>query len=835
MELYREECDDLGKRKADIRFAVEVLRLFRPGIIRSFKNQNNLNSYTMYKSYVKTGWRNLVRNKGYAAINILGLAVGMTVAMLIGLWIANEVSFNSYFEKRARLAQVFILQSDGRQPEGAEMHPGPVVAPKIEEDMRLRFAADFKTLSLVSYNGSYVLSAGGEPMMGSGRWVQKDFPEMFNLEMISGGRDVLKDPSTLMVSRSLAKSLFGDRDPMGQSVRLRNRFDLVVGGVYEDVPANATFADTKFLLPWDHKENWMNTNKQWDNHVCQMFVELPENVSMETVSEKIRKMPTPHITGWKEELMLYPLERLHLYSPFESGASDGGLIRFVWLFGTIGVFVLILACINFMNLSTARSEKRAKEVGIRKTIGSQRKQLVGQFLTESVVVSAMALVMALALVVTTLPFFNLLADKSITVPWTSLLFWMLTLGFTLFAGIVSGSYPAFYLSSFMPMKVLKGTFRAGRMASVPRKVLVVVQFTVSIVLITGTVVVFQQIQFAKDRPTGYAREGLIAVPMNTPEIAQHLAALEADLLGTGVVEQVAESSQSPNYFGNNISIDWPGRDADQSLFILDINVTPGFGKTIGWKMKAGRDFSTDRVSDSLAVIINEASADLMKFKDPIGETLIIDGKSYTIIGVSTNMLNRSPYEPSQPAIFFMNKWLSYIDIRVKPGAHMHEALAKIEAVFKKHDPAAPFEYNFIDEQYATKFADEERIGKLAGVFATLAIFISCLGLSGLAAFVAEQRTKEIGIRKTMGASVISLWKLLSRDFVVLVTIAFVIAVPVSFALMTRWLEDYHYHTALTAALFISVGIGAMVVALLTVSYQAIRAATANPVKSLRSE
>jgi putative ABC transport system permease protein len=447
----------------------------------------------------------------------------------------------------------------------------------------------------------------------------------------------------------------------------------------------------------------------------------------------------------------------------------------------------------------------------------------------------MALVLAVTLAALALPSFNVLANKSIVMPWSQPLFWIFTLGFTLFTGIISGSYPAFYLSSFIPVKVLKGAFRAGRMASVPRKVLVVVQFTVSIILITGTVVVFRQIQFAKDLPAGYSRSGLITVPMTTEEVGQHIPSVEADLRHTGVVEYVAESSYSPAYFPSNTSVDWPGRDVNETIFIRNINVTPSFGKTIGWKVVQGRDFETGRVSDSLAVIINEASARVMKLKDPIGTVVGANGKQYTIIGITADMITRSPYERVEPAIFFGDGWLGHFDIRVKPGTRMHEAIDRIGAVFKKYNPGAPFEYQFVDDEYASKFSNEERIGKLAGLFSSLAIFISCLGLFGLASFVAEQRTKEIGIRKTMGASVISLWKLLSRDFVVLVTIAFVIAVPASAMFMNSWLEGYHHHTTLSAMLFISVGMGAMVVALLTVSYQAIRAAMANPVKSLRSE
>jgi putative ABC transport system permease protein len=474
-------------------------------------------------------------------------------------------------------------------------------------------------------------------------------------------------------------------------------------------------------------------------------------------------------------------------------------------------------------------------VGVRKTIGSMRSQLVGQFLTESVLVAGMALVLALAVTQLSMPFFNLLANKSLSVPWGSPLFWAAVAGFTLFAGILSGSYPAFYLSSFRPVKVLKGTFKAGRLASLPRKMLVVVQFTITIALITGTLVVFQQINFAKEIPVGYSRRGLITVPISTPEIGQHLQAIQADLMQTGMVGGMAASSHSPAQFFTNTAIEWAGSDPQNTIFFRNVNVTHEFGKTIGWTILQGRDFSADRVGDSTAVILNAKAAEVMRLKDPIGETITWNGKTFTIIGVVDNMVTRSPYAPIEPGVFFMQGWLSVVNIRVKPDASMHEAIGKIGAVFRKHNPNAPFEYTFVDDQYAQYFADEERVGQLAGLFSALAVFISCLGLSGLASFVAEQRTKELGIRKTMGASVASLWGLLSKDFVVLVAIAFVIAVPLAFVFMNNWLAEYHHHTTLSIFLFISVGLGALFVALLTVSYQAIRAAIANPVKSLRSE
>jgi putative ABC transport system permease protein len=784
----------------------------------------------MFKSYFKVGWRNLIRNKGYSAINIGGLASGMMVAILIGLWIADELTFDSHFKNHKRLAQVMINQTH----EGV-IYSGGSIAPVIAEPLRTKYGSDFKALSLASWNNDHILSFNEKRISGAGRWAQPDFPTMFTLDMTYGRRDALKDPSTIMLSSSLAKALFGNEDPLSKTIRIDNRFDMIVGGVFEDLPSNTTFADTKLLLSWTNAEHWRNKATEWDNHNCALYVQLADHAEIQQISEKIKSLPTPHIKAWKEELMLHPMDQVHLYSQFENGKPIGGLIQFVWLFGIIGGFVLLLACINFMNLSTARSEKRAKEVGIRKTVGSMRDQLVGQFLTESVVVALAALVFSLLLVQLSLPFFNTLANKDMSIQWNSATFWLLLIGFALFSGIISGSYPAFYLSAFKPIKVLKGTFKAGRMAALPRKVLVVIQFTVSITLIIGTTIVFQQIQFAKDRPVGYSRNGLITVPINTPDLQNHFETLRNDLLQTGVVKNIARASHSPAYFDNNTSIEWPGKDPANVVFFRNVNVTPEYGKTIGWTIKDGRDFSDGIASDSSAVILNATGAEITKLKNPIGEKIKYSGKEYTIIGVVEDMVTQSPYDRLEPSIFFMEGWLGVITIRIEQNVPVREALAKLETVFKKNNPNAPFEFSFVDKDYSRKFADEERIGHLATFFAALAVFISCLGLFGLASFVAEQRTKEIGIRKTMGASVASLWQLLSKDFLALVIISCFISTPLALYFMKGWLEQYNYRTSPSWQLFVAVGAGALVIALITVSIQSIKAAMANPVKSLRSE
>jgi ABC-type antimicrobial peptide transport system permease subunit len=657
---------------------------------------------------------------------------------------------------------------------------------------------------------------------------------MLTLNMLQGKRNALRDPSSILLCESLAKALFGNSDPINKIIRLDNRQDLKVAGVYEDLPQNTTFYNAKLLLPWDNKDNWLKGKTDWDNHCGELYAELSDKVDLNKANGKIKNVPTPYIKDWKEEIMLQPMAKMHLYSEFKNGKAVSGPIQYVWLFGIIGVFVLLLACINFMNLSTARSEKRAREVGIRKTIGSLRKQLIGQFLTESVVVAFIALILAIIIVQVSLPIFNGLADKQMSITWSSPLFWLLALSFTLFTGIISGSYPAFYLSAFEPIKVLKGVFRAGRFASLPRKVLVVVQFAVSITLIIGTIIIFRQIQFAKNRPVGYTRDGLITVPLRE-NLFGHYDAIRNDLLQTGAVENMAESSQPANQFNNNNSIEWKGKDPGLVVFFRDVNVTHEFGKTIGWTIKEGRDFSKDFPSDSGSAILNETGLKITGLKNPIGELIKYDGKTYTIVGIAKDMVTQSPYDPMEPSIFFCDAWMSVITIRIKPSMAIGEALAKMQPVFKKFDPDSPFEFKFIDDEYATKFSNEQRIASLASVFAVLAIFISCLGLFGLASFVAEQRTKEIGVRKILGATVFNLWKLLSREFVVLVIISLLVAIPTAYYFMHNWLQNYQYRTNLSGWIFVAAGLGAMVITLFTVSFQAIKAAISNPVKSLRAE
>jgi putative ABC transport system permease protein len=800
----------------------------------------------MIKNYLKIAWRNLLKNKVHTFINITGLSVGMAVAMLIGLWIWDELSYDKYFQNYDRLVRVMQHQTFNGERGTQNSIPLPLGA-KLRENYTGP-GKDFKYVVMSTWTDGHILAYKDKKLNQIGNYMQPEAPDMFALKMLKGTRAALKDPSSIILSAKLAKALFGNADPMNQIVKIDNKNIVKVTGVYEDLPRNTSFNDMAFILPWDlyiTSNPWTKSNlNEWGNNSWQIFAQLNTNANIDQVSTRIKDLKLNALTaandklslGFKPSLFLHPMNKWHLYSEFKNEVIVGGNIEFVWMFGLIGTFVLLLACINFMNLSTARSEKRAKEVGIRKTLGSLRKQLITQFFSESLLVSVFAFAFSIILVQLALSWFNQVADKQMTILWSSLAFWITGLVFTLLTGVIAGSYPAFYLSSFQPVKVLKGTFRAGRLASLPRKILVILQFTVSATLIIGTVVVFTQVQYTKNRPVGYSREGMIQVYRQTPDIHNHFEAVKYDLVKSGAISSIAESgSPVTSIWSDQSGFSWQGMAPGLQPDFNVVSVSTDFGKTISWQIKEGRDFSKEFLSDSLGLIVNEATVKFMSMKNPVGQ-IIKWGENYKIIGVVKDMVMTSPYEPVKPTVFHLLKGGGGItNVRLNPHMGTSEALNKIEAVFKQYDPESPFTYEFTDTTYAKKFADEERTGKLAGFFTFLAIFISCMGLFGMASFMAEQRTKEIGVRKVLGASVTNLWGLMSKEFVVLVSISLVIATPIAHYFMSDWLLRYKYHADLSWWIFVITALSAIVITLLTVSYQSIKAAMANPVKSLRSE
>jgi ABC-type antimicrobial peptide transport system permease subunit len=818
----------------------------------------------MLRNHLLTALRGLTRARTHALINIGGLAVGMAISILIGLWIKDELSYDKYHKNYDRIVQV--LQKEeflGKQ------HVWQHLPFTLLTTLNTTYSQPFKHIVPAINADGFNLTAGTTTLRATGWYTGKAAPEMFTLRMLSGTQNGLADQHSILLSASTAKALFGESgahgsatawtNPIGKTVTLDDQWNpniktpVTVTGIYQDLPFNTRLHDVQYFLPWDL---YVSTNsflqqESWKDHRINIYAELKPGVDPGKTQAAIARLELnilKGLTNEKEELaaeprlLLHPMRDWHLYSNFKEAVVDRGPVGFVWMMGIIGAFVLLLACINFMNLSTARSEHRAREVGIRKAIGSLRGQLIRQFYVESILVVLFAFIPALLLAAATLPAFNQLAAKQLTMPWADTTFWATAAVFIATTGLISGSYPALYLSSFNPVKSLKGAFKTGRLSAIPRKALVVTQFAVSVTLIISTTVVYRQLLFAKDRPVGYTREGLVMVPITSQEFFGKEAILRDRLKQTGAVADFAESESAvTDVNSHNGGFSWPDMPAGTQQDFGTIRVSRDYGKTIGWQFTAGRDFSRNYGGDSSAFVINESAANFMGLKNPVGtsihwknEWLKVD-TNFRIIGVIHDMVMQSPYEPVKPTIFRLGDNPNWIYIRIHPRSSTHEAIDKIAAVFKSLIPSTPFEYRFADDEYAKKFATEEQIGKVAGVFATLAIFISCLGLFGMALFIAEQRTREIGIRKVLGASVLSLWGLLSTEFFGLVLLSIVIAVPVAWYAMHNWLQTYPIHTTIKAWIFLVAGAATILITLLTVSYQAIKAALANPVNALRSE
>ena len=799
----------------------------------------------MIKNYFKIAWRNLLKNKVYSFINIFGLAIGMAVTIMITLWVIDELNFNKFFENHDQIAQVYQSQTSNGITGTGQALPRP-----LENLLRQEYGSNFKHLSMASWNNSMYLEYGDNTISKSGNFMQEEAIDIFKLKIIKGEANGLKEKNSIMLSESTAKALFGNEEVIGKIIKVNNEYDMLVTSVFEDIPTNTDLDEIEYLMPWKHyitTSEWLrNQGDNWGNNSFQMFVQIADNTSMQSVTNAIldsKKKANEDTAEFNPQIFLLPMSDWHLKSSFENGVQSGGRIENVWLFAIIGAFVLFLACINFMNLSTARSEKRAMEVGIRKAIGSNRKQLISQFLSESLLVVMFSFVVAIILVLVSLNGFNNLASKQIEFPWSNMQFWAYSLVFIIFTAILAGSYPALYLSSFQPIKVLKGTFRVGRFAALPRKVLVVTQFTVSIALIIGTLIVMSQIEYSKNRPVGYDKGGLIQVPVMSQEFSGKQDFMRNQFLASGAaIEMSTSSSPTTQIWQNRGGYTWEGKPEGFQEDFAWTEVSTEYIKSLGMKIIEGRDFSREFATDSNAVLLNRTAVKYMGITNPIGKFIRDSNEEdpsppMQIIGVVEDVITQSPYEPVKQGLYVFDRQGdgNYYNLRLNPDKSVSDNLNVIETTFKTHFPNLPFRYDFVDEEYAEKFAAEERVASLARVFTILAILISCLGLFGLASFVAEQRTKEIGVRKVLGATIRNLWMLLSKDFVKLVIIALIIATPIAFYMMSQWIQKFAYRTEISWWIFVAAGFGALVITLLTVSFQSIKAALSNPTKSLRTE
>lgn len=787
----------------------------------------------MLRNYFKIAVRNLLKNKSFSFINILGLAVGMASAILIILWIQYEVTFDQFHEKKDRIYEAWNKDTFSGKLQCWNTTP-KIFARTVEKEF-----PEVEMATRVDWANTRLLRVGDKKLSISGSAVDSNFLNVFTFPLQYGDpATVLKDPYSIVVTQNLVKSLFNGENPMGKQVRIDEGDMYTVTGVLKEMPVNTRFK-FDYLVPWNIVRKQNNDDPNWGNNSTRNYVLLKEHATLASIAPKLKYIKRNHDKDEPtNEMFLYPISRWRLYSNFTNGVEDGGLIDFVKMFAVIAAFILLIACINFMNLSTARSEKRAKEVGIRKVVGANKGSLVSQFLGESILIAFLAGLLALLIVQLSLPAFSTLTNKKLFVEYSNPYFWLIFLGFIILTGIIAGSYPAFYLSAFKPVKVLKGTFLKSDRVVTPRKILVVLQFTFAIILIICTAIVKEQIQHAQSRETGYNKDKLV-YHFLTGDLDKHYTAVKDELIRSGVATSVTKTSAPLTQgWSDTWGIEWKGKAKDDKTDFDIYNADEGLATTAGLQVVQGRDFDLKQFpTDSTGMILNESAVKAMGFGNhAIGQIVKNNGIDWHVVGVIKDFILQSPYYPTKPmAIGGAKGWFNVIHFKLNGNNTTADNLKKAEGIFKSYNPQYPFEYKFIDEEYEAKFQAEKRTGTLAALFAGLTIFISCLGLFGLAAYMAEGRIKEIGVRKVLGASVTSIVSLLSKDFVGLVIISFLLASPIAWWLMHNWLKDYPYRVTIEWWIFVFAAGISILIALLTVSYHAIRAATANPVKSLRTE
>ena len=790
----------------------------------------------MFRNYLKIGFRALLRKKLYSFINILGLSIGMASSILILLWVYDEVTFDTGFSKYELLHQVKLNDPSDGKILTKENVPMPLKDVLLQQDSRIRRYA-------ITVNQPALLSTGEKKISKRGIDASESFLEMFDFKLLKGDPEtVLDDPRSIVLTQSTATALFGNEDPIHKTVQVKfeTTEEFKVVGIMADLPSNTSFR-FDFILPFAYFEStspWIQyARDNWSNNAFQLFVELQPGVDKGSVDLSIRDLVKKNSKEKKEAtLFLHPMSRWRLHNNFENGREAGGMIDYVNLFSAIAILILVMACINFMNLATARSEHRAREVGIRKSVGSSRKQLITQFIGESLLIAVIAFLVSIVLVELALPFYNELVSKQLELNYTSSFFWLFSLLFVSFTALLAGSYPAFYLSSFKAIKVLKGKVQVGRRASTPRQVMVALQFGFSIVLIIGTTVIYQQIQYLKNRETGYDRENLMMV-WSTSDIEKNYKSLKQELLATNVVQAVCKSNIPITSAPVSSSIDtWTGMNPGQRVEVTNIATEYDYTRTMGIRMIEGRDFSEDFKSDTAAIILNEKTVEALSLEHPVGDKVQMWGQWWTIIGIMDDVLMGSTTVQIEPSVMTMDPtWSTTITIRLAKTRDLAAGIKQVEDVFKKYNPDYPFQYRFADEEFEKKFTSINMVSSLASSFAVLAIIITGLGLFGMSAFAAEQRMKEIGIRKVIGASVLSLIMLLVKDFSKIVLIAFLIFSPLAWWGMNEFLEQYQMRIAPPLWVFPAAGLFSLLITIMIAGTQALRAAVQNPVDSLKSE
>lgn len=789
----------------------------------------------MLKNNLKLYFRSLINNKSFSIINISGLAVGMASAALILLWVQHEYSFDQFHKNKDRLYEVWNRDVRNGKINCWNTTPKPM-APAIQKD----YDEVEKTVR-VNYDFPILFTYGEKRIKASCNIVDSGFLQLFTFPLIKGDVNSCLDQATsVVIGKELAGKLFGTEDPIGKTVKLDNQHPFTVTGVLDELPDNTQFA-FECLIPWRFLVNMNQADDYWSNNSTTTYALLKPGVDVTAFQDKIKDLRKRYDKESPEMLtFLYPFTRTRLHSVFVDGLETGGRIQIVHIFSAIAFLLLLIACINFMNLSTARSEKRAKEVGIRKVVGAQRFSLVRQFLTESVLIAFLSGCVASLIIYFSLPSFNELVGKKLVLDFANPEFLFATLGFILLTGLLAGSYPALFLASFNPVTVLKGTYRKVQALVTPRKILVVGQFIFSIMLIIATLIIKQQLQHAQNRQAGYDRDRLV-VHFFEGDMEKNYLLIKNELLLSGLASSVTKTSAPITQgWSNTWGLSWQGKDPNDRTIIDRFCADDAVVRTTGMEILAGRDFDLSKFpTDSTAAIINESAAKVMgfdRFDQPIGQIVKDNSRDWHIVGVVKDFILHSPFQPAVPMFIAGAKgWFNVMHVRYNKEMPVANVMEAAEKIFKKYNPEYPFNYSFTDDQYAQKFSDERRVSILAGLFAGLTIFISCLGLFGLVSFMAATRTKELGVRKVLGASLAHIVGLLSREFLILVIIAFVIASPLAFWAMNNWLKNYTYRIDIHWWVFGVSGLSIVLIALATVSFQALKAAVANPIKSLRTE
>lgn len=789
----------------------------------------------MLKNFLKTTVRSLWRNKTYSFLNLFGLAVGIACTGLIFLWVEDEMTYDSINVKKDKLYQVLNNWPYPAHYSTFETTPG-TLAPAIKAEI----PGIANTARCTYGQTSALFTIGDKQLYAGGTFADSTLFSMLTIPFTQGNADsAFIRLYSMVITESTAKKFFGETaNIIGKTVRVANKQDYVITGVIKDFPENTTL-HYDWIAPFAIAEKNDGSLTDWASNDIITLVELKENVNVDQVNSLLEGMIRKRVPGSIASSMLFSMNHWHLRHDFENGKETGkGRIQYVRMFTLIAWIILLLACINFMNLATARSEKRAKEVGVRKVLGSGRKNLVLQFIGEAMLMSLLAVMVAIFMVILALPAFNLLTQKNLTADLASPLHLTSLLTIVIACGLIAGSYPSFYLSSFNPISVLKGLKIKTASAGFIRKGLVVTQFTVSIVLIVSTIIIFQQIQHVKSRNAGYDKNGLLILSLQG-ELGKNFAVVKQDLLATGMVENAALTDWNLLNGGRNWDgFEWTGRTANEKYSITYRHVSPELLNTYGIQLLQGRDFSENAEADSVNVIINESFAQMLHGKSPVGEIIRAGNRSYTVIGVVKNFVYGDMYGKPEPAIFLSqphNDWQSYMYVRLKKNVNLEEAVAKVATTIKKDNPGYPVDYRFVDEQFNQVFLNEMLVSRLSRVFAMLAIIISCLGLFGLAAYTAERRIKEIGIRKVLGASVSGIAGLLSTGFIKLVLVSIVLACPIAWYAMSAWLQNYAYRVEIQWWVFAVAGVAAILIAFITVSFQSIKAAMMNPVKAIKTE